>query len=191
MTPKTQNLTLTAEMQTLIQRAEQGDRTALEPLRELLTQRPELWAMYGDMSRWAQTSWLDLVSGTNLCLRESVELKLQQLRDELGEADAAPLEKLLIQRVSISWLMVHYSDARSAQLRAANAGAAQVRVVEDFSQKAHHRYLSAIRQLAQVRKLLTPPRSPIEIASRLTERRPAPPATSRERATLVGAAVEN
>jgi hypothetical protein len=31
MTPNTQALTLTTEMQALIQRAEQGDKTALEP----------------------------------------------------------------------------------------------------------------------------------------------------------------
>jgi len=178
-------------MQALIRRAEQGDQTAREPLRALLADKPELWEMYGDLARWAETSWLDLAGGPNLCLRESMAQKLQQLRADLGETTAPPLEKLLIQRVSIAWLMANYADAHLAQLRAAQAAAAQLRVAENFGQKAHHRYLSAVKQLAQVQKLLTTPRSPIEIASRLKERQDAVPAACRERATFVGAAGEN
>ncbi|MBL8796763.1 MAG: hypothetical protein JNM56_22880 [Planctomycetia bacterium] len=182
-------LALTSEMKCLVERAEQGDQTALEPLRKLLADMPALWRHYGDLAAWAERAWLDLVSGHNLCLRESLVRQLQQLRDDLGLTTSSPLEKLLIQRVSSSWLMANYADAHLAQLRAASAGATQIRVVENFGVKAHNRYLAAIRQLAQVRKLLTPTKSPIEIATRMGERRSARVARSRNQEVAIG--VEN
>jgi hypothetical protein len=61
---KTQPPMLTPEMQQLVERAEKGDQTALEPLRRLLDEMPLLWQHYGDLSEWAQRSWLDLAAGS-------------------------------------------------------------------------------------------------------------------------------
>ena len=169
--PNPAELVLTAEMRTLIVRAEAGDRTVLPDLKKMLDENPALWAAYGDLAAVAERNWLDLITGKSLTMRESIERKLAELRNELGQAEASPLEGLLIQRVTSSWLMANYADGHLAQLRAGNANPTLIRVVEGFGQKAHHRYLAAIRQLASVRKLLTPARSPIEIATRLGQRR--------------------
>src|ERR1700683_664465 len=162
---KPMELELTQEMTKLVQQAEQGDTTVLPALRKLLTEKPQLWVMYGDLAAWAERSWLDLIAGPNLVLRESLERKLQQLREELGEPSASPLDDLLVRRAVSCWLEVHYADVHLAQLHHQNANATQLRVVERFLTSSHHRYLSAIRQLAQVRKLLRPALSPLDLAT--------------------------
>jgi len=166
-------IALTSEMKALVERAEKGDQTALEPLRRLLSDVPALWRHYGDLSAWAERSWIDLIAGNNLALKESLRLKLIDLRNDLGYAPASPLERLMIERAAATWLSVSYGEVHLAQLRQQHAPAPQLNVVERFLGRAHHRHLSALKQLAQVRKLLTPPKSPIVIATRLGERRPA------------------
>jgi hypothetical protein len=157
--------TRTPEMQQLIERAESGDQTAQEPLRRLLNDVPELWEHYGDLAAWAERSWLDLVADNNLLLRTSLEQKLAALREELDDPDDQPVVKLLVRRVVTSWLQVSYGDAHLAQLRQAKAPETQLRVVERFLDRSHARYLSAIRQMANVRKLLRPALSPLDLAT--------------------------
>ena len=177
---------LTTEMKALVERAEKGDQTALVPLRKLLSDMPALWRHYGDLAAWAERTWTDLIAGANLVLKESLGLKLADLRNDLGHTDASPLERLLIERVAACWLSINYGEVHLAQLRQRNAPAPQLNVVERFLDRAHNRHLSAVKQLAQVRKLLTPPRSPIEIASRLSERRPSPAGSPRHQGVPVG-----
>lgn len=181
---------LTAEMRGLVERAEKGDLTALEPLRRLLSEMPALWRHYGDLAAWAERSWTDLISGNNLVLKESLRLKLADLRNDLGHAGASPLERLLIERATATWLSVSYGEVHLAQLRHRNAPATQLGVIERFLDRAHHRHLSSLKQLAQVRKLLTPAKSPIEIATRLGERRPVAPGP-RHRQVAVDVSVAN
>ena len=60
----------------LVQRAQQGDVTALPLLREALEADPSLWQEYGDLAAQAQEVWLQLLAGTDYLLAESVRLKL-------------------------------------------------------------------------------------------------------------------
>ena len=130
------------------------------------------------MSAGPNATGSDLIAGPNDVLRESLVRKLAALREELGEPDASPLDQLLVSRVVTTWLQTTYADAHFAQLRQQQAPAAQLRVVERFLTGSNSRYLSAIRALAQLRKLMRPVPSPIQIATRLDSRTRSDPRRS-------------
>jgi hypothetical protein len=69
-------------------------------LQMLLDATPEVWPAYGDLARVAEDAWVELVSGPNLLLKESLRRKLAELKSELpSDPAASPLEQLLVERV--------------------------------------------------------------------------------------------
>ena len=148
----------------LVQRAQQGDLTALPLLREALEGDPSLWQEYGDLAAQAQEAWLQLLAGTDYLLAESVRLKLAALRQELGTEGASPLEKLLVERIVACWLQTHYADALYAQAKGPNSTPSVRQELMKRQESSQRRYLAAIKQLALVRKLLKPALSPLQLA---------------------------
>jgi hypothetical protein len=138
----------------LAQRAHEGDESALPELRQLLDTYPEIWQRCGDLAWHAQTKWLQLISGKDLLVRESLQRKLDQLKAELAGTDPSPLEKLLIERAVISWLQVGYADAAYAQVKGNSS--AQQQALQRRQNSAQQRHLQAIKMLVTVRKLLSP-----------------------------------
>jgi hypothetical protein len=159
----------------LVQRAQQGDVTALPLLREALEADPAVWQEYGDLAAQAQEAWLQLLAGTDYLLAESVRLKLGALRRELGAAGASPLEKLLIERIVACWLQTHYADALYAQAKGPGSTPSVRQELMKRQESSQRRYLAAIKQLALVRKLLKPALSPLQLAlGAVREERAAP-----------------
>jgi hypothetical protein len=149
----------------LLKRAEKGDVTVLPLLRRVLDECPAIWEGYGDLSLQAQGALVKLAGGNNLLLCESLMRKLSALKSELMGESPSALEKLLACRVASSWLQISYYDAMLVEAK--QCSPAQAKLLQHQQDAAHRRYLSAIKTLATVRKLLTPARSPIEIASKL------------------------
>jgi hypothetical protein len=98
-------------------------------------------------------------------LTESLFLKLAALKEELGGESPSPLERLLIERVTACWLQVNYLDTLVAQ--AQGFSPERVKMLLAQQNAAHRRQLAAIKTLATVRKLLRPPLSPVDVATRL------------------------
>ena len=169
----------------LVQRAQQGDTSVIPALRDALEAAPSVWREYGDLAAQAQEAWLQLLSGTDYMLAESVRLKLSALRQELGAEGASPLEKLLIERVAACWLQVMYSDALYAQAKGPQSTASVRQELMKRQESSQRRYLAAIKQLALVRKLLKPALSPLQLAlstvgeERATPKRPTTAASPR------------
>lgn len=88
---------------------------------------------------------------------------------EVAGASPSPPERLLAERVAISWLQVSYYDGLLTQTK--DYSPAQARLLRQQQDAAHRRYLTAIKTLATMRKLLTPARSPVEIACKLAGKR--------------------
>jgi hypothetical protein len=149
----------------LLKRAEQGDRDVLPELRQDLDSDPNLWRHYGDLALHAEASLIKLAAGTNLLLAEALQRKLHAMKNELASESASPLERLLVQRVTATWLQVSYFDAVTAQ--AGPSSEARSKIIQREQDGAHRRHLTALKTLATVRKLLRPAPSPVEIASRL------------------------
>jgi hypothetical protein len=184
--------TVTEELRQRVERAERGDETALPGLRRWLDTTPALWKQYGDLAAAAQRAWVDRAAGDNLMLKESLTRQLDALKAELaGAAEPPPLEGLLIQRIAACWLQTHYADALYAQLRWEAVNPAYVRAVGHLQDRAHRRYLAAVKQLALVRKLIRPALSPVLVAARFDGvggRVPASPRRGRRSPSKVGAA---
>jgi hypothetical protein len=162
----------------LLKRAEAGDRGVLPELRRALDGNPDLWRGYGDLAAHAEASLAMLAAGPNLLLAESLKRKLAALKAELGGESPSPLEKLLAERISTSWLQAAYFDGLLAQ--AGGAGEARLKVLRQQQDAAHRRHLAGIKQLALIRKLLRPTPSPVEmLRSPVAETSPAPATTRR------------
>ena len=155
----------TEEMRQVLERAQQGDRSVLPRLRELLDERPELWREAGDLAAHAREAMLNLAAGGSLLLREAVARKMAELEGELAGPQPSPVERLLAGRAALCWAQAHLADLDA--LQKGRAGGAQDAQAQRRQNAAQARYLAALKQLVLVRKLLTPPVAPIAVATRL------------------------
>lgn len=149
----------------LWERAQNGDATALPALRALFDAEPDAVEVV-DMARQVELSLIKAAAGPqNLLIREALPRKLAAMRAELGGQGPTPLERLLVERVVLCWLQLHYFEAAYTQ----NMGSltlAQGHYHQRRIDRAHRRYLSAIKALATVRRLLRPVVAQINIADR-------------------------
>jgi hypothetical protein len=141
------------EFHQLIDRAQRGDNSTLPAIRRLLA-NPTFVDEFGDLARQAELSLVKATAGDNLAFREGLLRKLELLRQELLGDKSTPLERLLVERIVACWLQVQEADARYAQAqdRSFECGTYNQRRMD----RAHKRYLSAIKTLATVRKLAVP-----------------------------------
>ena len=139
-----------------IKQADEGDETALSEIQELLDSSPTegITALGGDLAQRAERALVERIAGEQLGFREGILAKLEMLRTELAGPRPTPIERLLVERVVACWLQVYHADAIAAQ--AENVAP----VMGDYNQRrqdrAHRRFLSAIRALATVRRLALP-----------------------------------
>jgi hypothetical protein len=139
-------------LEALVTRAQAGDPAALGELRKLMASHPGLWEGIGNLAAQVEHAWLKAIAGKDEVAKEAIARKLKTLRREVAGPAPAPLERLLAERIALCWLGVHHAEALYAQ----NVGQltlAQGTYFQDRLDRAHRRYLSAIRALAQLRRV--------------------------------------
>jgi hypothetical protein len=132
---------------------EERDEEALGQLREILNEAPTLARRLMDPAKQAELSMIKNYAGNDLLAKEILPRALRAMREELGGKDPSPLESLLVERVVATWLSLQYYEGLYVQ----NMRALTVQQSEHHQKRidrAHRRHLSAVRTLAQVRKLL-------------------------------------
>ena len=154
-----------SELRQLLDRARQGDRTALPALQDLLDERPQLWRHCGDVGRVAQADWIDLIAGHDLLTRQSLKRQVEQHHAELAGPEASPLERLLIERIVCCWMQVSHADSAVANLKGESRTIAQLDLMQKRQERTQRSYLAAIKALATVRKLITPTAAPATTAA--------------------------
>src|SRR5690349_18722919 len=92
------------ELREILEQASRGDETAVPALRKALDAYPEVAAMLGDVVKNAQAAILRRATGTCLAMREAVARQVADLRARLAATAQSELERLLVDRVVISWL---------------------------------------------------------------------------------------
>ena len=147
------------EIMELVKRAEQGEQTALAGIREMFDREPSLCNALGDLARLAEESLITVItvaSGDNPLTKESLQYKLRGLKEELAGPSPTPVERMLVERVTACWLQLYYFETLYAQ--GLDGGVTQQ--WSEYHQRridrAQRRYLSAIKALVQVRRLLGP-----------------------------------
>jgi hypothetical protein len=143
------------EVKGFLTRAHEGDKTVLPALREALDEMPELARRFVDPANQAERIMVHNYAGDELLVKEAMPRTLKLMREELAGKDPSPLERLLVERVVATWFQLQYFESLYAQ----NMGKLTIAQAEFYQKRldrVHRRHLSAIRTLAQVRKLLSP-----------------------------------
>ncbi len=144
------------EIEKLFRRAEQGDDEALAVMRGWFDNTPSACDKIGDLARRAEDSLVKVYT-KNPVIQEALHSKLNALRREIGGPDPSPLEDLLAQRIAACWLQVHYLETVYAVNAESNGLSGRwSESMQRSIDRAQRRYLSAIKTLVQVRRLLVP-----------------------------------
>ena len=150
-----------AQLRTLSDRAEAGDKEARKELRRMVrSSSEEVIGRASDLGRKMGQTLAHTAAGGDPLTEEALRAKLDLMRTEIAGEDPTALEVLLTERVVSLWMLTSLLEALIAtQYR---------RVVDDPSERlspsyvlqqsrilesATKRYLAAIRELARVRKL--------------------------------------
>ena len=151
------------DLKLILERAIAGDQTVVPQLKAAFDQNPEFVRMFGDLVLHAEESLLTLSAGNDLFAKEAIRRQLQAVRQQLNGTSA--LEKLLVDRIAISWLEVYQCDLDLANLLQAKAGTTPAAThAERRLNSANQRFLASVRALVTAQKLLRPALSPIQIA---------------------------
>jgi hypothetical protein len=138
----------------LAEKAQDGDDGAAIEIRKMLDGSPDLaWRFIKGPGKMAEEALVDeFTRDGDLASKELLKHQLESMRIEVAGENPSPLERLLAERVVATWLQVQLFDAYYA------VGMKGGTIIQDeFRQKrldrAHRRHLSAVRTLAQIRKL--------------------------------------
>jgi hypothetical protein len=143
-------------MRQLLNKANKGSKQAFEALCTRWDPTAWFWEEAGNMAYQAQVCGLKAFFGPKALLtQEAQRRKCAALRRELAGEHPTPLETLLVDRIVLSGLHLHYAEALYAQ----HLETFSLKQNEFYQRRlslAQSRYLSAIRTLAQVRRLQVP-----------------------------------
>jgi hypothetical protein len=141
----------------LLRRARKGDQSCLPELGALFAdgeRGARLLDIYGSPAKWLEAELTRQAAGSDLAVFEATERKLAEVRDELAGPNPTAIERLLAERAAICWFLVNryesnYANAKDLTIR-------QGVYHQERIDRAHRRYLSALKTLAAVRKLALP-----------------------------------
>lgn len=140
--------------------ANSGDPNAMQELRGLFPARA--FEQIGDLATQVRYNLTRGLAEGCRATAATIEAKAERLAAELRGDDPTPLERLLAERVVITWLAVHRADLEAVAcdgslvglVDRSAAGRAERLFHARRQESAQRRYLQSLRSLAQVRQLL-------------------------------------
>jgi len=148
------------ELRTLSERVENGDKSARKELRKALRESaPEVISRVSDIGRRGQWALIKTVAADDPLTEEALVARLDLMRAEVAGPEPSPLEVLLTERICSLWLLIEVLEMLvSVQLladlpREQRSPMPYLQHVFKWQESANRRFLSAIRELARVRKL--------------------------------------
>jgi hypothetical protein len=146
--------TTIGKLRTLIDKAQGGDEDAALDIRNVLDSTPDLaWLFVKGPGKLAESALLDaFIKDDDLATKELLKHQLESMRIEVAGKYPSPLERLLAERVVATWLEVQlFSGLYATGMKSGTMRQDEFR--HKRLDRAHKRHLSAIRALAQVRKM--------------------------------------
>jgi hypothetical protein len=138
----------------LVKKAEKGNKEGLPEISKILQENPNLaWQVmdYGKLAEWhfieRMTKEEDF--GSKVLLRR----QLGAMREEIAGENPSVLERLLAERVVATWLQIQLFEGLYAAGMYQDMSEKQGSYLQKQIDRAHRNHLSAIRTLAQIRKL--------------------------------------
>jgi len=149
------------ELRILSEKAEAGEKGARRELRKAIrNSTPEVVAKASDIARKGHKILIGTAAGGDPLMEEALSARLDLMRAQIAGEDPTPLETLLTERVVSCWLLVELLEAlTSAQLQRGEhmkdkrVPDAFFGLILKWQERAHRRYLSAIKELARIKKL--------------------------------------
>jgi hypothetical protein len=148
------------ELRTLSEKAENGDKSARKELRKALRESaPEVVYRASDIGKRGQWALIKTVAANDPLTEEALMARLDLMRTEVAGPEPSPLEVLLAERICSLWLLIEVLEMFvSVQLladlpREQRSPMSYLQHVFKWQESANRRFLSAIRELARVRKL--------------------------------------
>ncbi len=154
-----------ADLRDLVTRGHDGDEEALARMDTVLEQIPSIARRFGNLNIMVEEGFVERTASNSPFRQKALRASLEDMREELAGSNPSPLEKLGAERVASCWLQLHYAELiYNQELPKHN------REQDEYHQKRldrlHRRYLSSMRSLAQVRKLLKPKVAQINIGEK-------------------------
>jgi hypothetical protein len=143
----------------LSRRAGEGNESCLAGLRQLLDQRPEIWQAAGSVTGLIERMWAELLASGNRLVEESILRKVKELKAELAEVSATPLEALLVDYIGITYLAAMHGEISAAQ---DGGSVEQVKLRLRRAESGHKRFTGAVKALSLVRALMPRKVVPVE-----------------------------
>jgi hypothetical protein len=103
---------------------------------------------------WLRETIIERAGGKHDFRRQCVAGQLDRVRAELEGPDPSPIERLLAERASLCWFLVNWYE--TAYVRCRTGTFKEGDYHEKMIDRANRRFLSAVKTLAQVRKLALP-----------------------------------
>src|SRR5205085_63236 len=96
-------------------RAEKGDTEILPLVQELFNRYGAVgWQLdetyYGNLFKHTLDSMIKGAAGSDLIVQEALRRKIETLRDDLAGPSPSPLERILCERVALTWFDAHDTD---------------------------------------------------------------------------------
>ena len=138
----------------LVKKAEKGNKEGLPEIRKILQESPELaWRImdYGKVAEWHFIE--RMTKEEDFGSKELLKRQLAAMRKEIAGENPSSLERLLAERVVATWLQIHLFEGLYAAGMYESMSVKQGSYQQKRLDRAHRNHLSAIRALAQIRKL--------------------------------------
>jgi hypothetical protein len=143
------------ELRGLLGKAEKGDKDAVPEIRQILDEHPDLAWQFVDVAHIAEDALIEEMTGEeDLAVKEIMRCQLKAMREEIAGENPSPLERLLAERVVATWLQIQLFEGLYASVMSKSMTIAQGSYHQKRLDQTYRRHLSAIRALAQMRKLL-------------------------------------
>jgi hypothetical protein len=132
--------------------ARRGDRSVIPALRKILWANPELAKCNGELASQTHIHWIDLIAGRDLYYRESLLLKIAELRRKMiAETSGTVVEEMLVEQAVSTWLQLYHHENREATAPAQCIQVGEYRLKKIDS--AFNRHMRSLNALASMRAI--------------------------------------
>ena len=127
-----------------------------EALMKLLDQYPGLVGVYGDLTAFAVDHLLKMTTGNNVLYRETSARFLVNMRQRLAQPGDGELERLVIDRVILSWHALCFVEGSRAARYCEGITKADIAFWDRRVSSHQGDFLKACRALGDLRRLARP-----------------------------------
>jgi hypothetical protein len=153
----------------VLKKAQAGDEKALRRAAEFMAEDPDIVAQLASYATGARNAVVKAASRENPLVEAALLKRVAAMRDELLPEPAPLLERMLVERVLVTWVRMQHAAAVEARLveKSCDKGGVSFRELEFLARthsEAQRRHLQAVKTLVQVRRLAIPPQLNVNLA---------------------------